>query len=1080
MSIRLGKKKHRRKDDALVGADSGAKSLESSDSSRGSSVASSSSAGSANIITNPLWRYQNLVTKTQQAKRPWNASPAKVREPPIGGKSMLDLRAAESRRTQLQRASSVSVAFSSTAAATDAATSPSVSPRNTPSPRFAPSALERSPRSPTAAGALNSSSPRSKSPGPSARRTLSPRGPRSLTISGPSRSAHSSGTRSRSRSHSSGNGSADRDSLPHSPLAASTPVPGPERAQPRANSTTNPLSTSAPSAEQQTLTQSGASPVTALVAAGITFTFEDDDDDDDDDDEADDADDDEGYSSCSDLSSSQDHSPLPSPRIPSIVLPARVATCETQGQVQPSPRGPHSNPSSPRVPYLPPVPSSPLARVAATASARSNNLVPSLSLNAEQTQFFDDIRRVDSPRLSARPTAPSTPHLQRRKTASKPKTLTRVRSEPFLKSWHYQIRTTSVTVPSALDVQASVSTGLRFSPGVGFSDDTNEIAASPSGGYAKLARSLSSKTVSSVSKRSSALGSLTAAPLPESMSFTSLLKDFRLFSTQYAKEEAPKVVKQVVEDENIEPTFTVVENKRYLSTSTVRQAIRALTDPNELQDMDTVHVFLLTHPYFCSSTGVLDMLDERYTEPPPEQLDDAARDHFGPMVQLRVINILKKWLENANFGLRRNASTVEYLKKVLRKWEALGGKGEMWATRLKESLDEYDDRNTVFDEQMEADETLTPLLPIDVHNPESLTFIDLHPLEIARQLTLIDHEMYRAITAPELFRCAWNKKDKMNRAPSVIEMTERFNRLSFWVASEIVSTKNSALRLEVLLRFIKLAEYFVQLNNFHSSMILYAALNMTPVQRLKSTWKEVPSKRRRPLDELAELFNPTGNYKNYRARVQQVDGPMVPFLAVMLSDLTTAEEIPDRSENGHVNFEKMMLIGRVLQSVEQQQLNRYRFVAVKYIQDRFKDPFVLSEKDLYENSKQCESHFQPQASSLSLSRIVELEEVAASSFNRREKLKKRQLKQEKKERELRERAQRKEKKIQKRRMRTLQKDDRKKAADKKKADKRKGSRGEDGEDLDEEERRRAEELRPDEEFAAGPQFVFRGRSNTLA
>jgi RasGEF domain len=37
----------------------------------------------------------------------------------------------------------------------------------------------------------------------------------------------------------------------------------------------------------------------------------------------------------------------------------------------------------------------------------------------------------------------------------------------------------------------------------------------------------------------------------------------------------------------------------------------------------------------------------------------------------------------------------------------------------------------------------------------------------------------------------------------VIEMTERFNRLSYWVASEIVSTKNSALRLEVLLRFIK-------------------------------------------------------------------------------------------------------------------------------------------------------------------------------------------------------------------------------------------------------------------------------------
>jgi RasGEF domain len=59
---------------------------------------------------------------------------------------------------------------------------------------------------------------------------------------------------------------------------------------------------------------------------------------------------------------------------------------------------------------------------------------------------------------------------------------------------------------------------------------------------------------------------------------------------------------------------------------------------------------------------------------------------------------------------------------------------------------------------MEADDTLTPLLPLNATNVESLTFIDLHPLEIARQLTLIDHEMYRVIGAPELYRCAWNKK----------------------------------------------------------------------------------------------------------------------------------------------------------------------------------------------------------------------------------------------------------------------------------------------------------------------------------
>lgn len=61
--------------------------------------------------------------------------------------------------------------------------------------------------------------------------------------------------------------------------------------------------------------------------------------------------------------------------------------------------------------------------------------------------------------------------------------------------------------------------------------------------------------------------------------------------------------------------------------------------------------------------------------------------------------------------------------------------------------------------------------------PQLFHILTLHPAEVARQLTLIESELYRAVKPSELVGQTWSKQHKETEAPNVLALVRRFNQV---------------------------------------------------------------------------------------------------------------------------------------------------------------------------------------------------------------------------------------------------------------------------------------------------------------
>lgn len=116
--------------------------------------------------------------------------------------------------------------------------------------------------------------------------------------------------------------------------------------------------------------------------------------------------------------------------------------------------------------------------------------------------------------------------------------------------------------------------------------------------------------------------------------------------------------------------------------------------------------------------------------------------------------------------------------------------------------------------------------------------LTVHPLELARQATLIEWEIFKRIKPNEFTTVGWMKKDqktKLKLSPNLVEMMNMSNKMTNWYTKWIVDTISLDERVAVILRLLDIAEYFDEMNNFSGMKEIFSALEMAAVIRLKTT-----------------------------------------------------------------------------------------------------------------------------------------------------------------------------------------------------------------------------------------------------
>ncbi|XP_036185190.1 rap guanine nucleotide exchange factor 1 isoform X7 [Myotis myotis] len=230
------------------------------------------------------------------------------------------------------------------------------------------------------------------------------------------------------------------------------------------------------------------------------------------------------------------------------------------------------------------------------------------------------------------------------------------------------------------------------------------------------------------------------------------------------------------------------------------------------------------------------------------------------------------------------------------------------------------------------------------------TLHDFHSHEIAEQLTLLDAELFYKIEIPEVL--LWAKEQNEEKSPNLTQFTEHFNTMSYWVRSIIMLQEKAQDRERLLLKFIKIMKHLRKLNNFNSYLAILSALDSAPIRRLewqKQTseavlWSQctcsfLPSacaSRRllwagcirhceqtdmllvgffRGLAEYCTLIDSSSSFRAYRAALSEVEPPCIPYLGLILQDLTFVHLGNPDYIDGKVNFSKRWQQFNILDSM---------------------------------------------------------------------------------------------------------------------------------------------------------------------
>lgn len=412
------------------------------------------------------------------------------------------------------------------------------------------------------------------------------------------------------------------------------------------------------------------------------------------------------------------------------------------------------------------------------------------------------------------------------------------------------------------------------------------------------------------------------------------------------------------ESKMLEKTYAheLLYNKEgQITGGTLPALVERLTTHDSTPDAMFVSTFYLTFRLFVTPVELAEALVDRFDYV-------AESPHIAGPVRLRVYNVFKGWLESHWRDLSDHDSLTiiepfaqEKLSTVL----PAAGKRLLELARKVSSIDGALVPRLV-SSMGKTSTSISQYVPPDAPLPAPMmsksqtnalknwkmggsfpSILEFDPLELARQFTIKEMNIFCSILPEELLASEWMKKSGSN-AVNVRAMSTLSTDISNLVADTILQHEDAKKRAVVIKHWIKIAQKCLELNNYDSLMAIICSLNSSTITRLRKTWDIVSQKRKDILKTLQDIVEPTKNHAVLRQRLHDHVPPCLPFVGTYLTDLTFVDignpankrlpGIGGKDGLSVINFDKHTRTAKIIGELQRFQIP-YRLTEVPELQE---------------------------------------------------------------------------------------------------------------------------------------------------
>ncbi|RXM27627.1 Rap guanine nucleotide exchange factor 5 [Acipenser ruthenus] len=188
-------------------------------------------------------------------------------------------------------------------------------------------------------------------------------------------------------------------------------------------------------------------------------------------------------------------------------------------------------------------------------------------------------------------------------------------------------------------------------------------------------------------------------------------------------------------------------------------------------------------------------------------------------------------------------------------------------------------------------EILNPFTDNEKMQHRAVRMLGMNTWDVALALTNFDWNLFNSIHEQELIHYTFSRQGSGRNTVCLDLLLQRCNEVQLWVMTEILLCSLLCKRVQLVKKFIKIAAHCRAQRNVNSFFAIIMGLNNVAVSRLSQTWED-----------------PSLNHKAYRDAFRKMKPPKIPFMPLLLKDITFIHEGNKTFLDNLVNFEKLHMI----------------------------------------------------------------------------------------------------------------------------------------------------------------------------